>query len=253
MVDGYQLSDREVVVELVHAGAREVLRAGVAEVHAKGGPADLVSQADLMSQQAMIAELHRWRPGDGIWAEENQLRRAGERTWLLDPLDGTLGWVRGTADWCVAAALRQEESTPVAAVYCPPQQRLFLAQAGELHVNGQPVQVAAAPRLGQAVIRTYVASGLYAREDYRAGIAALAQASACLTASFSGSLALASCTLGQLDGWVEYYPPEADKSWDWYPGQALLQAAGGATAEVGCWRIGATSRELLEELAELLV
>lgn len=67
---------------------------------------DPVTAADREAELAMRAVLARHRPDDGIWGEEFG-RKPGRstRTWVLDPIDGTRGFISGTPTWGVLIAL----------------------------------------------------------------------------------------------------------------------------------------------------
>ena len=69
---------------------------------------DPVTVADRAAEQAMRALLAEHRPEDGIWGEEfGQSRSDNGRQWVLDPIDGTRGFVSGTPTWGVLIALSQ--------------------------------------------------------------------------------------------------------------------------------------------------
>ncbi len=70
---------------------------------------DPVTVADRAAETAMRAILERTRPQDGIYGEEHGFRRGTSRlTWVLDPIDGTRGYMSGTPTWGVLIALSEE-------------------------------------------------------------------------------------------------------------------------------------------------
>ena len=56
------------------------------------GPGDFVSAADRRSEQVLMAELQKARPGFGFLAEESGETEGQDRAnrWIIDPLDGTM-------------------------------------------------------------------------------------------------------------------------------------------------------------------
>ncbi|MBE1283051.1 MAG: histidinol-phosphatase [Rhodobacteraceae bacterium] len=73
------------------------------------GGFDPVTVADRAAEKAMRAVLAAHRPEDGIWGEEfGQSPGASGRTWVLDPIDGTRGFISGTPTWGVLIALSDE-------------------------------------------------------------------------------------------------------------------------------------------------
>lgn len=67
---------------------------------------DPVTIADREAEAAMRAVLARRRPGDGILGEEmgTAVGKTG-LTWVLDPIDGTRGYLAGTPTWGVLIAV----------------------------------------------------------------------------------------------------------------------------------------------------
>ena len=101
-----RMSDRALAERLVRvAGAIALeLRGGAAEVKG-GGATDVVTEADRRAEAALVELLRAERPGDGVVGEEGAAVAGGERSWLLDPVDGTLNYARGLPAWCAAVCL----------------------------------------------------------------------------------------------------------------------------------------------------
>jgi histidinol phosphatase-like enzyme (inositol monophosphatase family) len=92
----------------------------------KGRPGwfDPVTAADREAEAAMRAVLARLRPGDAVLGEEQGASRGaagGETglTWVLDPIDGTRGFMSGTPTWGVLVALN-DGARPVLGVIDQP-------------------------------------------------------------------------------------------------------------------------------------
>ena len=88
---------------------------------------DPVTEADRAAEAAMRNVLERRRPQDGIFDEEMG-KQEGESglTWVLDPIDGTRGFLSGTPTWGVLIAL-SDENGPIMGVVDQPyiQERFF--------------------------------------------------------------------------------------------------------------------------------
>jgi histidinol phosphatase-like enzyme (inositol monophosphatase family) len=70
---------------------------------------DPVTIADRAAEQAMRALLGVHRPDDAIWGEEfGKSSGSSGRTWVLDPIDGTRGFISGTPTWGVLIALSDD-------------------------------------------------------------------------------------------------------------------------------------------------
>ncbi|HKR13122.1 MAG TPA: 3'(2'),5'-bisphosphate nucleotidase CysQ [Pyrinomonadaceae bacterium] len=93
-----------------------------------------VTQADRIANELIVSGLQREFPGDGILAEESvdTERRLGKsRVWLVDPLDGTNGFIAGNGDFAVQIGLAEEGEVIVAVVYAPLSGVLYRAVRGE--------------------------------------------------------------------------------------------------------------------------
>lgn len=70
---------------------------------------DPVTEADRAGEQAMRAVLANRRPQDGIFGEEfGQTEGESGLVWVLDPIDGTRGFISGTPTWGVLIAVSDE-------------------------------------------------------------------------------------------------------------------------------------------------
>jgi myo-inositol-1(or 4)-monophosphatase len=233
------LSDREVAERLVRA-------AGEIALGLRGGPAgvkahatDVVTEADLRAEAAMVELLRAERPGDGVRGEEGAaVAGGGGRSWLLDPVDGTLNYARGLPAWCSAACVVDSDGALACAVLDPVAGELWSAERGSV-AGG----VVGAPALGDAVVATFV--DMRRRDaDVSSRIERVLREVGALRSVGCGTLELAWVAEGRLDGWVQ-----ADvEPWDWHPGALLVASAGGAVRVVGRWHVAARAAALADEL-----
>lgn len=74
---------------------------------------DPVTVADRAAEAAMRAMIEEARPQDGIYGEEYGVKTGTSGlTWVLDPIDGTRGYMSGTPTWGVLIALSAEGAVP---------------------------------------------------------------------------------------------------------------------------------------------
>lgn len=77
-----------------------------ADNKAPGGRFDPVTEGDRAAEAAMRAVLAELRPADGILGEEEGASPGTSGlTWVLDPIDGTRGFLAGTPTWGVLIGL----------------------------------------------------------------------------------------------------------------------------------------------------
>lgn len=252
--------DFELAAELVReAGtlAARMLRDGLQTTH-KTSVSDVVSAADHAAEELVVARLAVVRPDDGIVGEEGS-RSDGQRTWFIDPVDGTYNFLAGLPYWCSAIALtgtpdRDGLSTlELGAVYHPFADELWLAGPGHpTSCNGTPVaQLRDAP-LAQLSLASYLHPPVAADPEVREPFLAMLGGAATVRMLGSGSIELASVAAGRLGVWAQRDCP----TWDWLPGAALVTAAGGVSEVVAHrghnWHLAGNS-QAVSELRELLV
>ncbi len=93
-----------------------------------------VTQADKVANELIVNGLAQAFPDDGILAEESvdTSRRLGKRrVWMVDPLDGTNGFIDGNGDFAVQIGLAEEGEPVVGVVYQPVTGVLYRAVCGE--------------------------------------------------------------------------------------------------------------------------
>jgi 3'(2'), 5'-bisphosphate nucleotidase len=81
-----------------------------------------VTQADTIANDLIVTGLNREFPDDGILAEESvdtQRRLGKSRVWMVDPLDGTNGFIDGNGDFAVQIGLAEDGRCVLGVVYQP--------------------------------------------------------------------------------------------------------------------------------------
>ena len=91
-----------------------------------------VTRADTGADRIIREGLAALYPEDGILSEEHGMPPAGTsgRTWIIDPLDGTRGFIAGTDEFAVQIGLVVDEQPVVGVVYEPAVDRLAWAASG---------------------------------------------------------------------------------------------------------------------------
>lgn len=118
--------------------------AGAAILNLYEGPLDVqqknyaddyepVTEADRVANQIIVDRLTAEFPNDGILAEESidtDRRLQKRRVWMVDPLDGTTGFIQGNGDFAVQIGLVEDGECVVGVVYQPLTGVLYRAVRG---------------------------------------------------------------------------------------------------------------------------
>ncbi len=222
------------------AGRIQVERLGRLERIVYKSAKDVVTEADHLSEETILATIRAAFPGDHFLAEESGHSQAahpdaptegraasgtvdpGHRIWIIDPLDGTVNYANGIPFFCVSIALVVGGRPTVGVVLDPVRGELYDAVVGGgVHRDGQPVANPAKERLEDAVVHLALPKrGFAAREG---GFARAVRVTRVLG---SAALALAYSADGRFDAYVQY---RGLSLWD--------VAAAGLIAEEGGLRV----------------
>ncbi len=138
--------------------AGDILRADFGQhLHVENkGLIDLVSEADRRSEAHLLSHIREHFPADWIVAEESgELAGSADRTWYVDPLDGTINFVHGLPIYSVSIAYGEGDQLLLGVVYDPTRDELFSAQAGAgAWLNREPIHPAEASDLDHSLLVT---------------------------------------------------------------------------------------------------
>jgi myo-inositol-1(or 4)-monophosphatase len=108
------------------------------------GASSPVSEADIRVNDLIESRLRSATPDHGWLSEESadDDARLGKRlVWIVDPIDGTRGYLAGREDWCVSVALVADAQPVLAAVFAPASDEFFFAMRGQgALLNDVPIQ-----------------------------------------------------------------------------------------------------------------
>lgn len=192
------------------------------------GAIDLVTEADVASEQTVLAMLREAGGDIGFLAEESYASYENlpqGPVWVIDPLDGTTNFAHGFPFFAVSIAYAEGTASKVGVVYAPMQDELFCACLGSgAWLNGRPIQVSGVGTLQDSLLATGFP---YAIEQEVAGVmAALTRlVTRCQGVRRAGAAALdlAYLACGRTDGFWEINL----KPWDTAAGMLLVSEAGG--------------------------
>ena len=93
---------------------------------------EIVTSSDLFIEKALIKEIKNNFPGDNIHSEEfNRGTELKNRTWLIDPIDGTGNYAHNLDLFVMQIALYDHDEVVLAYIYAPRFNKTFYAVKGE--------------------------------------------------------------------------------------------------------------------------
>jgi myo-inositol-1(or 4)-monophosphatase len=195
--------------------------------------ADLVTDADQASQDAVKAALLGRFPDHVFLGEEESVGKSPEETrpraggppvWVVDPLDGTSNYVHDVPAYCVSIGLWHGGKAVVGVILDPRMNELFTAATGlGAFLNGKPIKVSTAPTLGDAMLSTGFPANYDKAKRNLDAWAKLTEHAQSLRRTGSTALNMAYVAAGRFDGYWAHdnYP------WDVMAGACLIVEAGG--------------------------
>ena len=194
---------------------------------------DLVTDADLASQQAIRAVIQADFEGHGFLGEEAPDPAQLDRPycWIVDPLDGTTNYVHDYPCFAVSVAVAERGELVAGVVLDPLRQECFRAAKGlGSQLNGQNVATSSTSEIENSLVAVSFPPDLQAESpDLRAFLEVATRCQA-VRRTGSAALNLAYVACGRLDAhWAYFIHP-----WDSAAGVLLVREAGGvATASDG--------------------
>ena len=197
------------------------------------GPKDLVTQADIESQEVIQEILLNAFPDHGFVGEEDPQDaaagppREGEYCWVVDPLDGTANYVHGLQSFAVSIALRCGADVVAGTVYDPIRDECYNAVQGQgAWLNGTAIAVSGCRVLQEALVAVSFPANVPRDCEEIAGFIEVLHRSRAVRRLGSAALNLSYLAAGRLDG----YWASSVKIWDVAAGVLLVQEAGGVVS-----------------------
>ncbi|MBU8539980.1 inositol monophosphatase family protein [Falsiroseomonas tokyonensis] len=209
---------------------------GMAETTFKGAQ-DFLTEADGATETFIRGELAKHFPDDAIIGEEQGGAVVGDGpVWILDPIDGTSNFSRGSDRWCVSIGMVQGNRAVLGAIarYAPAE--VFVGAEGcGATLNGVPIRPASTTDMRRAIIEVGWSMRKPLEVFHRLSQGAMAQGAG-LRVGGSGTLGLVETAVGRLDAYIEQHI----NSWDACAAVAIAR-------EAGCWINGFDSGDWIAE------
>ena len=219
------------IAELAARNAGEILEEWGEKFSAREkSRANLVTEADFASQEAIHRILSEKFPDHGYLGEEGLDERSqeSEYRWIIDPLDGTGNYVHRFPYYCVSIALEQRGQLVVGVVYDPNRNEMFRAIRGSgATLNGMTLDVSDCQQLSQAMVVASLPIAADADDPAVKRFLTVMPKAQSVQRTGSAALNLSYVAAGRLDGfWSTSLKP-----WDMAAGVLLVEEAGGLVTD----------------------
>jgi len=186
---------------------------------------DFVTEMDFKSEALIRQTLLTACPEDQFFGEETGGATRAPGRWIVDPIDGTVNFMRGQRLYTISIAYEHDGALQIGCVYCPGTDELFLAVRGQgATLNGQPIHVSDTVSLRDAIV--HVGFGVRVaphRERTLAVFPALLRGVSDVRRTGSAAYDLCCVAAGRADAYLEL----GINLYDYGAGYVILTEAGG--------------------------
>lgn len=200
------------------------------EVREKG-PADLVTEADCASQEAIRDVLLSAFPEHGFVSEESDapLNPGAEYCWVVDPLDGTTNYVHQVSHYAVSIALLYRGRPTVGVVFDPVHDEAFCAERGQgAFLNGRAIRTSQVGDMSEALVAASFSAKVRADSPEIDQFVAVLLNCQAVRRTGSAALNLAYVAAGRFDAFWAM----STRAWDVAAGVLLVEEAGGVVTRL---------------------
>lgn len=197
------------------------------QIHKKEQAINLVTEADLRSEESIIQTIRHAFPDHQILSEEQGMQDipANPIKWIIDPLDGTTNFAHGFPLYNVSIGVEYEGACILGVVYDPTRDELFLGQQGQgATLNGTPIHVSCTPKLNEALLVTGFAYDVHtAKDNNLKEFCAFTVRARGIRRTGTAAIDLSYIACGRFDGFWELKL----NPWDTAAGKIIVEEAGG--------------------------
>ncbi len=118
------------------------------------GPRNIVTKADMLSEQAIIKTIRKRFPEHSFLTEESgSIGKNSRYTWIIDPIDGTTNFVSKIPSFAVSIALAENKDVVMGVVYNPYTNEMYFAEKGKgSYLNGKKLRVSGKKGFGECML-----------------------------------------------------------------------------------------------------
>lgn len=196
------------------------------------GRIDLVTETDLAVEQFLKEKLSKILPGSSFLAEETSGdAQLVDRTWIIDPIDGTTNFAHGLPMVATSVALWENDQIVLGIINLPILNEIFTTvKGGGAFMNGEPIHVSQCSDLESSLIATGFPYAIEEHVDFiTSALHNVLMTTQGVRRPGAAALDLAYLACGRYDGYYE----NSLNPWDTAAGWLLVEEAGGRVTEYG--------------------
>lgn len=186
------------------------------------GYQDLVTNLDIMCEEYLLKNITSTFPQDTIVSEEkNTNNNIKGRTWIIDPIDGTVNFANNIPIWGIQLAFVDNEKSEFCVMYLPKQDELYYAVMGKgAYCNEKPMPIL--PPSDSKTLMSILEYSPYASNDALSDITVQNDNSLKIRALGSSCFAFCQVAQGRYGSLLIY----CNTIWDYLPGCILCHECG---------------------------
>lgn len=216
---------------IIRAAGQMILGAHHTNTHQKEGHFNFVTDTDMAVQSFLHRELENLFPGVSFFSEEQENSALTDApTFVIDPIDGTINFMRSRCQSAISIAYLTEKQPMAALIYNPYNDELFTAEKGKgAFLNNRKIHVSQTPFERSLIsFGTSPYDAELARQTLKCAADFLLSAGD-LRRTGSACIDLCDIACGRTDVFFELRL----RPWDVAAGALLIQEAGGFFHSIG--------------------
>ena len=236
--------------------ASDAFRTAV-EVETKAD-AEPVTQVDRDAQRRVTEVIREERPDETVVGEEGETPKSipeGQPSWVVDPIDGTKNFARGSRTWGTSVAAVTPDGVAGAANVFPAVDDVYVVggngpgpESAGPRRNGESISVSDVDTPEEALVGPLMLWTRERRDEFAAALGETARRFDDVRRVGSAQAMLSRIAAGEIDGtFTNLSPPP----WDTVAGVALVRAAGGRVTNLDGDRWSPDDRGLVASNGEI--
>lgn len=147
------MGEFDMALNAVQAASEKIKKNKITSVKIKDD-ATFVTESDLMVEKMLIDEIVSLYPTDNFVTEEfNNENTIKERTWIIDPIDGTAHYMKGSIFWAIQLAFVDKGETQFSIIYLPRLDEMYYGIKGKgVYLNNKKIDLNKSVPLNESIV-----------------------------------------------------------------------------------------------------